>query len=157
MSWYNVKDADAPLIADGWYEATIASANYKLSKEKQIPMYELGLVVYNGDAETKLRDFLMSGDGTWKVKMFADALGAGDEFTAQTFKPDNYVGKNIRVQIVTKPSRDPQYGPQNSVKKYEPTQMGSAAPKAATPPAVSFAANKPNTGHKPMTDEDIPF
>lgn len=159
MSWYKAKDADVPLIPDGEYEATIVNAEHKVSRKTQIPMVELSLVVYAPDGEMKLRDFLLSGDGTWKVKMFAEALNAGDEFAAQTFDPVNYVNKNVRVRVVTKPSSDPQYGPQNNVKKYEPSQMGSAARKPTTPAsdAVTFSAGKINTGHKPMTDEDIPF
>ena len=157
MSWYNPKDAEMPLIPDGIYEATVTSAEHKASKAGN-PMVELGLTLYTPERESKLRDYLVSGSGTWKIKAFAEAFNARAEFDSQQFDPANYVNKNLRVEVATRPSKDPQYGPQNTVKDYLPTEM--AAPKPATraaAPSPRPKAGMINTGHAPMTEEDIPF
>ena len=153
MKWYDPKDAETT-IPEGLYEATVIAAEHKTSS-KGNPMCELQLVVYAGDREVKMKDWLVAGSGTWKIKAFAEALNAGDEFRAQTFDPVNYTQKNLRVEVITRKSNDPKYGDQNGVKDYQPTEMGAAANPAARPAPTPAAVRA--TAHKPMTDDDIPF
>lgn len=135
---YNPSDADPELLPDGTYPAVLVSCQEKQSKAGN-NMYELSLSVYHGTHETRMREFIVFPAFTWKLKRLAHAFGKEDAYNTGTFTPDDCIGKNLNVEIVTE--RKEGQDPQNRIKAY--------AKSNGTPPPVPTEADD--------TPNDLPF
>lgn len=148
---YNPKDAERPVLEKGEYEATIVSAEHKTSK-KGAPMCEVILKVYSPDgSETQVWDYLLPGPGTWKIKSMAEALGQEALFADGTFDPANFIQRNLRVDIGIKPASGG-YAESNQIRDYQPSTLVVKAALAST-----GSRKPPESPHKPMQPEEIPF
>jgi hypothetical protein len=160
MSWYNPEDARR-CWKEGEYDAVVEKAVEHVAKESGNSGRKLTLRIYSGDQSMVLSDYLMAGEkAAWKIKEFAKAIGHVELFDSGEFDPINFVGCSVRVLLKVEDNGD--FGEQNKIGKY----MAGVAPArpVAPKPAPRAAAPAPrpkagmvNTGHAPMTEEDIPF
>ncbi len=150
---YRAKDATNAIPA-GTYEATIRSV--VTSKDDGSPLVDKNgneyiNVVYDvwvGEHARQLTEYhSASPTSLWKYAKLADALGARDEFRAETFDVANYVGKNLFLELTVKDH--PEYGEQNRVKSY-----GANNSKAK---ASTGVATTPKSAPAALKDDDIPF
>lgn len=132
---------------EGEYRATLKKVEDTTSKNSGNNMTVVTFEVHNNDRTMSIRDYLVEGYA-WanaKYKYIAQALGRGEEFIAGQFDAANYIGNNVMLVLSIEDSD--QYGEQNRIKKYIPSD------KKAEP------SQKPQAPGdlKPVTDDEIPF
>ena len=156
MKWYDPKDARR-CFPEADYDAVVEKCEPHEAKSSGNHGRKLALRVYHGESSMVLTDYLMAGEkAAWKIKEFAKAIGQVEMFDTGEFDPMNFIGANVRVSLKIEDSSE--YGEQNKIGKYLPPVAGAKpiAPRPA-PPTPRPSAGKINTGHAPMTDDQIPF
>lgn len=158
-SWYDPKNGNKPVIPAGEYEAEIIGAEHTTSKQMGTPMVKVDLKVFTTDREEFISDYLVaSATMTWKIKAFAKALSAEQQFDDGTFDPVNYYGRLVTVTLEVK--EDPKYGQQNRIKKYAAVERAAVAVAQRATPAsqqASRPATRPGAQVAPIPSDDIPF
>lgn len=103
----------AGLFPDGEYDATIVTAEEKLSKQ-QNPMIELLVRVYGSNGmKIEVSDWV--GEyAIWKLKHLSASVG--HDFDSGSIDPQDLIDRNIRVKLGTQ--KDEKFGEQNRILDY---------------------------------------
>lgn len=137
MIQYNPADA-VQCVAEGDYMATIVTVEEKQSQAGN-EMHVIGYMVYAGDRQVQVLDYIPYPKMTWRLKRLAQALGQEDGFKAGKFDPEAFIGSNVTLTLIVE-ERDG-YDPQNRIKAW--SQCSTAAPNSSDAP--------------PEADPDLPF
>ena len=135
---YDPKSANADLLSDGWYDATL-KAEEKKSKGKKTAgqdmmvvmatVYSNGLPYFIEDNFVDTVPFHMK-----RFKKLCDVLGLdfdGGEITAKQFE-----GYGLRVHIKVQKSKNPEYpDDKNIVAHYAPMESGTPVAADESPPS----------------------
>lgn len=159
MLQYKPEDASScfPL---GEYPGTLANVVQTTSKTSGGDMEVWHVTVYGQDGrESTIKDYVTVPACTWKIKQLAKALGKLADFEAGRFQAEDYIGANLRVELVIEEQDG--YDDKNKVKKYLPaSSSGLAPPKAAMPakfPATSRPGPEVISAGGGISQDDIPF
>lgn len=116
------------LLPDGEYNATIMSGEDKKST-KGNDMMELVLAVYDAAGnDNPITDYIVSSPKLqWKIRHLCESTGV--VYERDDLPVEDFVGKNVRVKIVTQQSD--KYGPQNRVADYMGSASAGSVPKVA--------------------------
>jgi hypothetical protein len=149
----------ARLWPKGEYDALVTLAVEKQSK-KGNDMFELSLTVYDGEKETKLKDWLMP-DFPAKLQAFCKSGGFWDEYMAGELSAHLITEANVRVKLGVQEGDD-EYPPRNKVVGYvkRKTAIEKAAESKAAPQGVPPKQQRQPTRQdptKPPTPDEIPF
>lgn len=121
---YEAKDASKAWPA-GDYDATLVKVEDAISKTSGNEMQKWTIKVYNSQGkETTIFNYV-TGAFPLSIKFLAKALGKEDDFKANRFQADDYVGSNFRVTLSVEDNGE--YGEQNKIKAWLPKATGSSS------------------------------
>lgn len=147
---YKAKDA-AQTVPAGVYDASIKAYTETKKDGSQMqtksgdPMCMVTFEVYVGERTRFVSDYFSAGTMLWKYKNLAKAIGKEDEFKAETFTAEDYIGENLQLELTVED--DEKYGEQNRIKKFMPKRAGVVA-------RANVGKVTPDT---PIDDSSIPF
>jgi hypothetical protein len=147
---YKAKDA-AQTVPAGVYDASIKAYTETKKDGSQMqtksgdPMCMVTFEVYVGERTRLVSDYFSAGSMLWKYKNLAKAIGKEDEFKAETFTAEDYIGENLQLELTVED--DEKYGEQNRIKKFMPKRAGVVA-------RANVGKVTPDT---PIDDSSIPF
>lgn len=147
---YKAKDA-AQTVPAGVYDASIKAYTETKKDGSQMqtksgdPMCMVTFEVYVGERTRFVSDYFSAGTMLWKYKNLAKAIGKEDEFKAETFSAENYIGENLQVELTVEDNGE--FGEQNRIKKFMPKRAGVVA-------RANVGKVTPDT---PIDDSSIPF
>jgi len=119
----NYKPEDAVRVwPEGDYQATLETTEETTSQAGN-PMLTVTFKAYDGSGTMTINDYIVIPAFTWKLKKLAEAFGAGTEFEAGTFDPNNYAGKNLTLKIGIQPAKDG-FDERNRVAAYDVKSNG---------------------------------
>ncbi len=144
---YSHKDA-VRVFPKGDYEAIIVAAVDGTSKTSGNPMLTVKFRVYSTTGgEMLLDEYIVTPGTVFKLGAIAKALGKSDEFKADTFDVERYIGKSLIVELDIEEGNG-DYPEKNRIKKYKPLDRAASGKPVTT---SSSAA------HDPIVESDIPF
>lgn len=145
---YDPKSADADLLSEGWYDATLKAEEKKSKGGKTIGenMMVITSTVYCNGLPYFIEDYFV-GVVAFHMKRFKKLCEVlGFDFDAGEITADQFNGRGVRVHIKTQKSKNPEYpDDKNIAAHYAPMDSGASAP-----------TGEPATTEAP-TGEDIPF
>jgi hypothetical protein len=147
---YKAKDA-AQTVPAGVYDASIKAYTETKKDGSQMqtksgdPMCMVTFEVYVGERTRFVSDYFSAGSMLWKYKNLAKAICKEDEFKAETFTAEDYIGENLQLELTVED--DEKYGEQNRIKKFMPKRAGVVA-------RANVGKVTPDT---PIDDSSIPF
>lgn len=157
---YNAKDASNCLPADT-YDAELVKVEDKKSKVKPDgsggnPMQVWTFRVF-GDREVFVTEHVVIPAATFKIKQLAKALGREDDFKANRFQADDYIGAGVKLALVIETQEG--FDEKNKVAKFLPAGEAEAAPPARTlpPRPTRQPVTSPISDEQKFKDDDIPF
>jgi hypothetical protein len=130
---YNPNAANADLLPDGWYDATL-TAEEKKSRKKQDMMVVTSEVRSNG-LPFFIEDYFV-GEVPFHMKRFKKLCTVlGLDFDAGEIPARDFEGRGVRVELKTQKSKDPAYDDKNIVAHYAPMESGTPVPANEVPPS----------------------
>lgn len=131
---YNPKDASNAFEA-GEYLAELTSVVDKESKSSGNPMQVWSIKVEDENGRKLNINEYVTASAAYKIKMLASAIGKLEDFENQSFQAEDYIGSSFMVELTVE--KTDQYGDQNRIKKYKPSQAATpvkpVAPKGPSP------------------------
>lgn len=144
-------------MPDGWYEASVDSAEFKTSASGN-PMFALRLTVYKPDgSQANVRDWAVcEHPNPLVVRKFialCDAAGHGKAYDEGRVTSEMLSGSYVKVELGTQPAEG-EYPAKNVVHNYATAEKDKVRPALKSKPAP-----RPGGGHeyKPVGEDDIPF
>lgn len=165
---YQPEDAQQCLPA-GRYQALVSEAKESVSKPKPdgtpgSPMVVVTYTVYSDRGNRKLTDYITVPSSLWKLKGLAAAIGKEKEFESGEFRPSDYEGETLDVDLEIETDAKGQYPDKNRVKRCHKSGMKSVLSSVrsnggqAAPAPTRPRAHDPSTGEvAPVDESKIPF
>jgi len=145
---YNPKDADATLLPEEWYDASIAAAEEKVSKARN-DMLVVSFTVFAPVGRTDIQRYYVNNPaGLSGLRKLCRAVGLSEEFDKGEITPELLLNRNLRVQVKIQRDERGQYDDKNVIAQVAPPVKAASSPPEAQP--------EPDYG-PPPADSDIPF
>jgi len=112
---------------EGTYNVRLDKADFKLSKDKKIPMAECAFTVF-GPASAEefhgrkvFENLMLEGEGRFRTRQLLEETGEDDEFVLED--TDQLVGREVGAVILVEPERTDtasgkKYGAKNKIHRF---------------------------------------
>lgn len=138
----------AQLLPEGDYNFEVKKAEEGIGKQSGEPYLKLSLVIFHGDREVSITDFLSFGPKSHKKLWgFCQSTGTEQSYHKGQINSQSVEGLSGRLYLGIQP-QDPPYEPKNAVAYYKRPKREDKGPLPA----------KPQDALKPADDSDqVPF
>jgi hypothetical protein len=147
---FNPRDADANLLPEDWYDASIADAVDSVSR-KGNSMVVVTFKIYDdrGLQPTIDRYFTNNPSGLGGLRKLCRAVGLSDRFDSGDLNPNELKGKDLRILVKIEEDETGKYPDKNVAAAFEARKPTTAKEQKETVAEFPHSPTFPN--------DDIPF